>query len=94
MSKSKVYFLLNVDICIEKDEGHFYAHCPGLKGLHTDGDTIKEAINNARAAVVAYIVSLIKNKEPIPCCRIVREECSGEKEVYNETVQIPELVHA
>ena len=92
MSKSKVSFLLNVDICVEKDENKYHAFCPAFKGLHTHGDTLKEAIENAKKAIVAYVISLMKHKEPIPCCRIVREECKDE--VYNENVQITELACA
>ncbi len=94
MGKSKVFFRLNVDICIERDEGRFHAFCPAFKGLHTDGANLDEAIGNAKDAIVAYVISLMKHKEPLPCCQIVRQECLSENEVYTETVQIPELVHA
>jgi predicted RNase H-like HicB family nuclease len=94
MSKSKVFFRLNVDIYIEKDKERFHAFCPNFKGIHTDGANVEEAINNAKEAVTAYVTSLLKHKEPIPCCQIVRQECSNDNEVYTETVQIPELVHA
>jgi predicted RNase H-like HicB family nuclease len=93
MSKSKVSFLLNVDICVEKDEGKFHAFCPAFKGLRTEGDTLREAIDNAKTAVSAYVISLIKHKEPIPCCRIVRKECPDEN-IHNEDVNIPEMACA
>lgn len=94
MSLSKVSFLLNVDICVEKDEDKFHAFCPAFRGLHVQGDTVRDAIENAKKAIAAYVVSLMKHKEAIPCCQIVREECSNKKEIHNETVQIPEMVHA
>ncbi len=59
-----------VEIIVEPDEGHFYAYCPALKGLHVAGDTEEEAINNAVATATAYIRSLIKHGEPIPVAAV------------------------
>jgi len=53
------------DIVIEPDDDGFHAFCPILKGLHTYGKTEKEAIDNSRDAVTAYIQSLIKHNEPV-----------------------------
>ena len=55
-----------VAICIEKDGKNFHAFCPGFKGIHVDGRTEKEAVKNAKIAIVLYLKSLIKHKEPIP----------------------------
>jgi predicted RNase H-like HicB family nuclease len=51
---------------VEPDEGEFHAFCPALKGLHTAGSTEQEALENAKNAAVAYILSLIKHGDPIP----------------------------
>ena len=103
MEKSKVSFSINVDICIEKDDEGYHAFCPAFKGLHTGGSTIRETLNNAKNALAAYVISLLKHHEPIPCCRILREEIaerSGEKiKLFNtlkqlsanENIAIPEL---
>jgi predicted RNase H-like HicB family nuclease len=48
------------------DDGEFRAYCPALKGLHTCGETRKDALKNARSAAEAYIASLIKHNDPIP----------------------------
>jgi predicted RNase H-like HicB family nuclease len=88
MAKSKVYMSVSLEFCIEKDGDEFYIHCPGLKGLHSCGDTEKKAIQNARDAAIAYIGSLLKHHEPIPCCTIIREECN-EGRLFNETIDIP-----
>mgnify|MGYP001592243047 CR=1 FL=1 len=53
---------------IEPDDGRFYAYCPDLKGVHVDGDTPEEALQNARDAAEAYIESLIFNNDPLPLC--------------------------
>ena len=62
-----------VPIIIEKDDGEFHAFCPVLKGLHTRGETTKEAEENAKNAIIAYLQSLISHGDPIPLC-IVEEE--------------------
>ena len=51
---------------VEPDEGEFHAFCPALKGLHTAGATEQEALENAKNAAVAYILSLIEHGDPIP----------------------------
>jgi len=64
MSVRKMTF--RVTFVIEKDEGEFHAFCPHLKGLHTCGRTRREALENAKCAVEAYIESLLNHNEPIP----------------------------
>lgn len=59
-------FIISANILVEPDGNSFYATCPAFKGLHTCGNTEKEAIENVRNAVVAYVLSLIKHGEPIP----------------------------
>lgn len=56
----------NVRIIVKSDKPGFHAYCPALEGLHTHGDTYKEALKNARDAATAYLTSLIKHKDPIP----------------------------
>jgi len=51
---------------VEPDEGEFHAFCPALKGLHAPGATEQEALENAKDAAAAYILSLIKHGDPIP----------------------------
>ena len=51
---------------VEPDEGEFHAFCPALKGLHTAGATEQAALENAKNAAVAFILSLIKHGDPIP----------------------------
>jgi predicted RNase H-like HicB family nuclease len=66
MSTKKTTIEFKIDITIEPDESGFHAYCPALKGLHVDGDTKEEALQNARDAAIAYLESLIKHGEPIP----------------------------
>ena len=39
---------------------------PSLPGCITEGDTIKDALANAREAIAVYIESLQERGEPVP----------------------------
>ena len=54
-----------VPIKIEPDGDGFHAYSPILKGLHTCGDTMEEVKQNAANAVIAYLESLIKHRDPL-----------------------------
>jgi len=54
--KEKIVF--EIDICVEDDGDSFYAYCPGLKGVHIDGETKEAAVKNAKIAIGLYIKSL------------------------------------
>jgi len=62
--KRKIIF--QVDICIEQDGSSYHAFCPALQGIHVDGQTEKEALDNVQLAVTLYLKSLMKHGEPIP----------------------------
>ena len=81
----------NITIFVEKDDSNYHAFCPALKGLHVDGATEKEAIENAREAAVAYLVSLIKHGDPIPLNVIVKEDDTHSQSTQH-VEQIPILV--
>lgn len=54
-------------IVLEKEEaGGYTVFVPALPGCHTQGDTIEEALGNAREAIECYIESLKKDGLPIP----------------------------
>ena len=42
----------------EPDEGGFWVKVPSLPGCVTQGETVEEALNNAKQAIEAYILSL------------------------------------
>jgi predicted RNase H-like HicB family nuclease len=60
--------MLKVSITVEvdRDGEAFYAHCPGLKGLHVDGATEEEAVANALQATSLYVDSMLRRNEPLP----------------------------
>jgi predicted RNase H-like HicB family nuclease len=67
-------------VILEPDEDLFHAYCPAFKGLHVDGMTEKDALENAAKAARVYISSLIAHGEPLP----IGPDCS-----VNEEEQIP-----
>ena len=46
--------------------GGYHAFCPALKGCHSEGDTLDEALANIREAVEAYLESIKAHGDPIP----------------------------
>jgi len=80
--------VFRVRIIIEPDEDKFHAYCPALKGLHIDGDTKEEALENAKKAAIAYLQSLIKHSDPIPVSIISpREESEKIFRLFKSGVQ-------
>lgn len=54
-------------ILIEQDEdGVFVAEVPSLPGCISQGQTRKQAIENIKEAITAYLESLEAHGEPIP----------------------------
>lgn len=54
-------------VLLEKEEdGGYHAFCPMLKGCHSQGDTIEEAIANITEAIELYLESLMAEDRPIP----------------------------
>ena len=43
---------------IEKDDHGCFAYCPELKGCHSQGDSIEEALANLREAMLLYLETL------------------------------------
>jgi predicted RNase H-like HicB family nuclease len=57
---------LEFTVIIEKDGESFHAFCPALKGLHVDGSTEQEALENAVRAAHVYVDSLVRHGDPLP----------------------------
>lgn len=45
------------------EEGGFVAHCPALKGCHSEGETEEEALQNIQEAIEGYLLTLGDRKE-------------------------------
>ncbi len=47
-------------------DGGFHTYCPALKGCHSQGDSLDEAVENMREAMEAYLESVEAHGDPIP----------------------------
>ncbi len=47
-------------------DGGYHVFCPALKGCHSQGDTLDEAVENIREAMEVYLESVAAHGEPIP----------------------------
>ena len=45
-------------VLINESEYGFDAHCPTLKGCHSEGDSIEEAIENIKDAIEQYLAAM------------------------------------
>ena len=58
---------LHYTVILEREEGGgYHAFCPVLKGCHSHGDTLEEAVTNIQEAIEVYLESLKEEGEPIP----------------------------
>ena len=51
---------MKFQVVIEEDpeDGGYVVHCPALKGCWSQGDTIEEALDNIKEAIVGYLKTL------------------------------------
>ena len=54
-----------------EDDGGYHAFVPALKGCHTQGDTLDQAVENMREAIGLYLESLREKGETAPTEDIV-----------------------
>lgn len=57
--RDRIYAYL-VECIVEPDNGQFYAHCPGLGGVHAGGKTVEEAFAEAYEAALAILEARLK----------------------------------
>jgi predicted RNase H-like HicB family nuclease len=50
----------------DEEEGGYVASCPALPGCYTQGDTIDEALENIKEAILLCLEDLQDNGLPIP----------------------------
>lgn len=55
-SKSKI------SVVIEKDDFGYFAYCPELKGCHSQGNSLEEAITNIKEAAELYLETLSEDE--------------------------------
>ncbi len=59
-------YLVVLTPTVEEDEVGYTVTVPALSGCITEGDTVEEALSNAREAIGLYIESLMADNLPIP----------------------------
>ncbi|ODS34075.1 MAG: hypothetical protein SCARUB_00748 [Candidatus Scalindua rubra] len=42
-------------VVVHKSEHGYDVHCPILKGCHSQGDTVEEALENIKGAITTYL---------------------------------------
>ncbi len=59
--------IYNYTVLLEKEsDGGYHAFCPILKGCHSQGDSVEEALENITEAIELYLESLRADNLPIP----------------------------
>ena len=64
--KSKSGIKYRVDITWSPEDETYVVKVPELEGCMTHGDTMEEAVANAKEAIVAYVESLAERGLPVP----------------------------
>lgn len=63
----KIEQAYNYTVLLEKEaDGGYHAFCPTLKGCHSQGDSVEEAIENITEAIELYLESLRADNLSIP----------------------------
>lgn len=53
---------LKISAIVEQDDNGFYAYCPQLKGCHSQGNSLDEALANLKEATELYLESLSREE--------------------------------
>jgi len=57
---------MDIPAVIFKDEGSvFGVNVPNIKGVHSWGDTVEDALRNVREAITSHIETLLELDEPV-----------------------------
>jgi len=64
----------------DSEEGGYIVHCPALKGCWSQGDTIEDALDNIKEAIVGYLKTLNE--------RAMRDAKSTEKALIKEVAVV------
>ncbi len=72
--QNKTTLRFKIPIIVKFDSVNYHSYSPALKGLHMDGETEKEALDNARDTARNFLEIMIKSNIPIPLSILTREE--------------------
>jgi predicted RNase H-like HicB family nuclease len=79
-----------VTFFVEADEDRYHAWAPLLPGLHADGTTASEALQQACELAQLYLEVLIEDGDPIPL-GLVTEAAPAGAAVHQEPVTVSAL---
>ncbi len=66
-----------VTVIVEPDDGKYHAYCPGLRGVHADGEIPEEAMANARDGALGTLRTRLRHGDPIeegPDLRVIESD--------------------
>jgi len=64
--------VLNFTVILEPDpSGGYVVSCPELPGCYSQGETVEEALENIKEAVLLTLEELAESEEPLPESRQV-----------------------
>ena len=66
-----------IPIIVKPDTIGYHSYSPALKGLHMDGDTEAEALENARLTAIDFLRIMIEEGIPIPISTLVYDKEPG-----------------
>ncbi len=59
--------ILNFTVILEPDtSGGYVVSCPELPGCYSQGETVEEALENIKEAILLTLEDLAESREPIP----------------------------
>jgi predicted RNase H-like HicB family nuclease len=87
-TKTTEILKFTIPIIVEPDGELFHSYSPALKGLHMDGCTEKEALDNAKKTAKDFLNIMIRDCIPIPLSILTWKDInklpgSREKETYH-----------
>lgn len=57
---------MKFNVVIEKDaEGGYVVSCPAIKGCHSQGETVEEALKNIKEAIIGCLQTLNKRAKKV-----------------------------
>lgn len=69
---------MDIPVLIYKDEASVYGvNVPTIKGVHSWGDTIDDALSNVKKAIASHIETLLELNEPVEIAQTKIEALQG-----------------
>jgi len=66
----------------------YHAYSPAFEGLHVDGRTQKEAMENFKEGFEAYFLSMLKHDDPIPAGVVIHDSAAVRRCRWEE-IRVP-----